>query len=118
MTKGIENNKLTAEGLQDVKNLIEVAECYKAEAPVKDPDGDPAYWTQLPVRDIIDELLQADDLEAEWKTTGWTGFDSYKQLESCLSAEIKRAGWAVKNQTVVYYDGEEGHYTLDCIILN
>lgn len=106
MNKGIINGKFSADGLKDVIEWIEMAETYKAEAPKKDPDASPLYWKYLKVDGLIEQLIENEDLNADW----YSVYDEESNFDDLFLAALRHWGLdgrELEYRNELFYDGSE-----------
>jgi hypothetical protein len=105
--RAIEQGKFTEDGLKDVIEWIEMAECYKNTSAEKDFKSSPEYWKFLDVEGLTEQLIENEDGEVDWislwEHDTWA-FDD-------LFIEALRA-WGLDGRELTYrnitnYDGSE-----------
>ena len=117
MKKAIENNKFTDEGLKDVIDWINMAECYKTEAPVKEPKSSPEYWKYLTVESLMEQLIEMDDSRADWESCYYDeiGISDFSDVFMLALASWGQREMVCRRELT--WDGKEMHYKSNHLVL-
>jgi hypothetical protein len=114
MNKAIENGKLTGAGKIDIDNLLDEARRYKMKESVAD-DYFAEYWEAVSLEDILDQMIECDDTEADWGTT----YDEFTALafDIIFKNALKGAGYPIENRREVTESGMVRPYNQDMVVL-
>lgn len=95
---------LTESQKTDLKNLVDEFLAYRAEAPSKCEfwPASRLFWNQLPLDDLLTEVIDGDDLSPEWSEM----VNDVNLIDSIRRA-LADMGYHVDNVPEVSLDGTE-----------